>query len=144
MATPTLKKKERLKTPALCFKALPPPDKILPNSFPPDIRGYCRWLDLDPANPADVSTTVHLFAIDANGNYSGRSAEPENFILCNLNWNPIWDTWLLEMVLHGLRVPPEDFQFAPFQMDLAQPLDTGLQTLITISGRDERQCQVAF
>jgi len=83
-------------------------------------------------------------AIDAAGNYSGRSPEPTDFIVCNLNFNPITELWLLEMVLHGLRVPPEDFQFSPFVIDLAQPLDTGFQSLVTIPGIDFRECQVAF
>lgn len=143
MATPTLKKRQRLKTPALCFKSGPLLPIFLAGLLPHQLTAYCRWLDLDPLATADISTTAKMTLIDDAGNYHGQSPETENFIQCNLRLNTTTKLWRLEMVLFASRILVDRHEFEKFTMDFRRPLDTGLRSDVFISRIDERHCQVS-
>ena len=144
MSTPLLNPRVRFKTPAVCHKSLPPPSDVLPPALPPDVSGFCLWNDPDPLNPAYVSTTAVLHLVDPAGRYEGQSPEPTNFIRCILKYDTTFEVWDLQMWLHGLRVPPEDFEFYPFNIDPTKPFDTGLQSWYLPGNFLQRQARFRF
>lgn len=126
MSTPTLAPRVRFQTPAVCHKAQPKPTPLLPFQLPTDLYGYVHWYDPDPLYPADLSVTLSLQLTGAPNHYYGTSAGETNYITCDLYHHAPTNLWHLDLWIYGLRVPPEDFEFSPFPINTAVPIDTGL------------------
>jgi hypothetical protein len=127
MATPTLSPKVRYKTPAVCHKSCPPDPPIPDIGYPQDVSGFATWIDPDPLNPADLSATLHGIPLTPTGPYVGNSPGSTDFFTFTLAQDPFTQLWIMTLIIHGQRIPPEDHIFQAFSIDLTVPFDTGLQ-----------------
>ncbi len=144
MATPTLKPRIRFKTPAICHKAFKAPVDIPPGAFPPSLNGFASWRDLDPLNPAEFTSTITLRKLHPAGFYGGQSPGAVDFFILRLILDIASQLWTAHLSLHGQRIPPETYVFAPFGIDPTKEFNTGMRTEDAGVQGELRQFQLQF
>ncbi len=144
MATPSLAPRIRFKTPAICHKSFVGPPDLEPGDFPITLNGFAAWVDPDPLNPADFTSTLTIRRLGAGPIYRGKGPGKIDFFQMILLRSLLDGLWYGVLQLNGQRVPPEEYEFQPFAIDLTKPLDTGIRTEHPALPTELRQFQFTY
>ncbi len=138
MIAPARRVRQRLKTPAVCHKAQPPPVPIIPGALPHQLHGFIKWLDVDPGKTIDHATYIRLSKDPAGARYYGTS--PPGFVRLSaeLYQHPALKDWEITIFAWDPWRNPETYTWSHVKIDLQKPFDTALLQDLVVPAEDFR------
>lgn len=130
------------KPPPYCKTFPSPLPPIIPPIGPPELQGWCHWLDLDPLGPTDVTIYCTMKRSGPPSVFVGSARDGTALLIMTLEIVGDPQPWRLTLDLWRTPSAHEGFAYPDFTMQLDPYWKTPLLTQITIPGMDRRDAQV--